>query len=93
VGEEHPAARLGELLEVSGRELTTPANGVAALLACRAVGSSLLILIDQLEELFTLAEAGGAGRDAERARSPAERAPLRGRLHPAPGSSFALEEQ
>jgi hypothetical protein len=55
---EHPAARLNELLEVSDRELATPANAVTALLSGRAVSSSVLILIDQLEELFTLADAG-----------------------------------
>ncbi|HWO25673.1 MAG TPA: hypothetical protein VNO30_43340 [Kofleriaceae bacterium] len=55
---ERPAVRLRELLEISGRKLTAPAAAVAALLAGRAPGSSVLILIDQLEELFTLAEAG-----------------------------------
>src|SRR6185295_17656276 len=55
---EHPAARLGELLEISGPELAAPANAVAALLAGRAVSSSVLIVIDQLEELFTLATPG-----------------------------------
>ncbi|HWO25674.1 MAG TPA: hypothetical protein VNO30_43345 [Kofleriaceae bacterium] len=55
---ERPAARLGELLEISGRERAAPAGAVAALLAGRALNASVLILIDQLEELFTLADAG-----------------------------------
>jgi WD40 repeat protein len=54
---EHPAARLGELLEVSDRDLTAPVDVIAALLTGRALSSSVLILIDQLEELFTLADA------------------------------------
>ncbi|HEX7837192.1 MAG TPA: CHAT domain-containing protein, partial [Kofleriaceae bacterium] len=54
---ERPAARLGELLELSDPALT-PADAVAPLLAQRAPGASVLIVIDQLEELFTLAEPG-----------------------------------
>jgi WD40 repeat protein len=55
---EHPAARLCELLEMSDQEATTPASAVSALLVHRALGSSVLIVIDQLEELFTQASAG-----------------------------------
>ena len=55
---EQPAARLGELLGVSDRKLTSPAEAITALLGGRAFSSSVLILIDQLEELFTLADAG-----------------------------------
>ena len=54
---EQPAARLGELLEVLRGGLATPAGAIAALLARRAPGASVLIVIDQLEELFTLASA------------------------------------
>jgi hypothetical protein len=55
---EHPAARLDALLEISGRTLATPADAVAALLEGLAESSKVLIVIDQLEELFTLANAG-----------------------------------
>ncbi|HEX7837219.1 MAG TPA: hypothetical protein VF469_07130, partial [Kofleriaceae bacterium] len=57
---ERPAVRLDELLEVShgGEASAAPADAIAALLAGRAIGSSVLIVIDQLEELFTLADAG-----------------------------------
>ncbi|HWO25005.1 MAG TPA: CHAT domain-containing protein, partial [Kofleriaceae bacterium] len=55
---EHPAARLDELLELSDLKLTAPADAIAALLAGRALSSSVLILIDQLEELFAQADAG-----------------------------------
>ncbi len=55
---EQPAARLGELLEVSDGRLAAPADAIAALLTGRAVSASVLILIDQLEELFTLADTG-----------------------------------
>jgi hypothetical protein len=49
---EHPAARLGELLG----EPAPPANAVAALLAHHTPDKLVLIVVDQLEELFTLAE-------------------------------------
>ena len=52
---DHPTVRLGELLELS-EPARAPADGVAALLAQRAPGASVLIVIDQLEELFTLAD-------------------------------------
>src|SRR5262245_23308602 len=55
---EHPAARLGELLEIPEGEPAAPADAIAALLAGRSASSSVLILIDQLEELFTLADVG-----------------------------------
>jgi tetratricopeptide (TPR) repeat protein len=54
---EHPAAQLHELLDASDLKLA-PEDAIAALLGGRAFGSSVLILIDQLEELFTLADAG-----------------------------------
>jgi len=54
---ERPAARLVELLELS-HPAHPPAAAVAALLAQRAPGASVLIVIDQLEELFTLADPG-----------------------------------
>lgn len=53
---EYPAARLHELLEVHGGPGSSPADAIAALLAHRGPGSSVLLVIDQLEELFT---AGG----------------------------------
>lgn len=57
---ERPAAQLDHLLEVAhgGEGIATLADSIAALLVGRASGSSVLILVDQLEELFTLAEAG-----------------------------------
>jgi hypothetical protein len=54
---EQPAARLGEALEVPAREPLIVADRVAALLAHRDPSASLLIVVDQLEELFTLAGA------------------------------------
>jgi hypothetical protein len=54
---ERPATRLGEVLELS-HPARTPADAVAALLVQRAPGASVLIVIDQLEELFTLADPG-----------------------------------
>ncbi len=50
---EHPTLHLREALEASDGELGTPGNAIAALLAHRAAGASVLIVIDQLEELFT----------------------------------------
>ncbi len=58
---EHPTARLSEVLErpeAPPEEITTLAKAIAVLLAHRAPGTSLLLVIDQLEELFTLASAG-----------------------------------
>jgi hypothetical protein len=52
---EDPAARLAEQLESPDRTLTAPATAVAALLAGRSQSSAVLLVIDQLEELFTLA--------------------------------------
>jgi WD40 repeat protein len=54
---EHPAARLGEVLEAPEGEGPTPATAIAALLAHRAAGAAVLLVIDQLEELFTLSSA------------------------------------
>jgi len=51
---EHPTARLREVFEASGGEL---AGAIATLLEHRAPDASVLIVIDQLEELFTLASA------------------------------------
>ncbi len=55
---EKPAARLGALLEMAPDQRAAPASAIAALLAHRSPGTSVLIMIDQLEELFTLADAG-----------------------------------
>jgi hypothetical protein len=52
---ERPAARLDDLLEIPDPVLT-PADAVVALLAQRAPDTSVLVVIDQLEELFTLAD-------------------------------------
>jgi hypothetical protein len=51
---EDPTARLREVLEAPGGEL--PA-AIATLLEHRARGTSVLLVIDQLEELFTVASA------------------------------------
>jgi hypothetical protein len=51
---EHPTLRVREVLEASDGEFGTLRNAIAALLAYRATGASVLIVIDQLEELFTL---------------------------------------
>jgi hypothetical protein len=64
---EQPATRLGELLGAPNRKLTALAEAIDALLAGRAASSSVLIVIDQLEELFTL--AGADERDQFGARS------------------------
>lgn len=50
---EHPATRLSEVLEGNG---DAPADAVEALLARCAPETSVLIIIDQLEELFVLAD-------------------------------------
>jgi hypothetical protein len=50
---EHPTQTLQKVLEASDGELGTLGNAIAALLAHRAAGASVLIVIDQLEELFT----------------------------------------
>jgi len=49
---EHPAARLGELLE---GDVAAPSSAVLALLARHAPGASVLLVIDALEELLALA--------------------------------------
>ncbi|HEX7842251.1 MAG TPA: CHAT domain-containing protein [Kofleriaceae bacterium] len=54
---EQPTARLGQALEVPAGEGLAVADRVAALLAHRAPSVSLLLVVDQLEELFTLANA------------------------------------
>lgn len=51
---EAPTARLREVLEAPGGELP---EAITTLLAHRAPGASVLIVIDQLEELFTVASA------------------------------------
>lgn len=51
---EHPARRLAQLLE---GEIETPSVAVDALLVRHAPAASLLVFIDQLEELFALAGA------------------------------------
>ncbi|HSJ99829.1 MAG TPA: ABC transporter ATP-binding protein, partial [Kofleriaceae bacterium] len=59
---ERPAVQLSEQLALSDRELTAPADAIGRLLSGRAPSSSVLILIDQLEELFTQADAGERAR-------------------------------
>jgi tetratricopeptide (TPR) repeat protein len=51
---EHPVARLSEALELSSGQPFVAADLIAALLAHRGRDSSVLLVIDQLEELFTL---------------------------------------
>jgi hypothetical protein len=53
---ERPAARLCEALDAPGQPLVV-ADRIAALLAHRGSSSSVLFVVDQLEELFTLASA------------------------------------
>src|SRR6185369_17165954 len=55
---EQPAARLYEVLELPPGQPFVAADCIAALLAHRGRGSSVLLVVDQLEELFTLASAG-----------------------------------
>jgi WD40 repeat protein len=55
---EQPAARLYEALDLPPRQPFVAAECIAALLAHRGRGSSVLLVVDQLEELFTLASAG-----------------------------------
>lgn len=52
---EHPTLHLRQALEASDGEPGTLGNAIAASLAHRAAGTSMLIVIDQLEELFTQA--------------------------------------
>jgi hypothetical protein len=52
---EQPASRLGQALEVPAGKPLVAADCVAGLLAHRGPGASLLLVVDQLEELFTLA--------------------------------------
>jgi hypothetical protein len=54
---EQPAQRLGQALQVSPGQPWAAADRIAALLAHRGQGSSVLLVVDQLEELFTLASA------------------------------------
>ncbi|HEX3477143.1 MAG TPA: CHAT domain-containing protein, partial [Kofleriaceae bacterium] len=55
---EHPAARLSEALDLPPGQPLVAADCIAARLAHRARGTSVLLVVDQLEELFTLASAG-----------------------------------
>jgi hypothetical protein len=59
---EQPAERLGEALEMRDSEPLVVSDRVAALPAHREAGALLLVVVDQLEELFTL--AGAAERAA-----------------------------
>jgi WD40 repeat protein len=52
---EQPAIRLSQALEVPAGQPFVAAERIAALLAHRGHGSSVLIVVDQLEELFTMA--------------------------------------
>jgi hypothetical protein len=54
---EHPAARLYEALDLPPGQ-PFAADCIAALLAHRGRDSSVLLVVDQLEDLFTLASAG-----------------------------------
>ncbi|HEX4451316.1 MAG TPA: CHAT domain-containing protein, partial [Kofleriaceae bacterium] len=54
---EQPVARLGEALEVADGGPLVVSDRVAASLAHRGAGALLLVVVDQLEELFTLASA------------------------------------
>src|SRR5262249_12008980 len=54
---EQPAARLGQVLEADPGQPLVAADRVAALCAHRGRGASVLLVVDQLEELFTLARA------------------------------------
>jgi hypothetical protein len=54
---EQPAARLGQAFDVPAGEPLVILDWIAALLAHRGPSASLLIVVDQLEELFTLATA------------------------------------
>lgn len=54
---EQPASSLAQALEVPRGTALVVADRVAALLADRAADARLLVVIDQLEELFTLAGA------------------------------------
>jgi WD40 repeat protein len=66
---ENPTARLGQALETPAGEPMVVADRVAAQLAHRGPSASLLLVVDQLEELFTLASTGERARflDALRA--------------------------
>jgi hypothetical protein len=55
---ERPATRLCDALDAPGQPLVA-ADRIAALLAHRGPSSSVLLVVDQLEELFTLASADG----------------------------------
>jgi WD40 repeat protein len=59
---EQPTARLRQVLEISPEQPVAAADRVTRLLAPRGPGASLLIVIDQLEELFTFAGADERAR-------------------------------
>jgi len=52
---EQPATRLGQALEAPPGQPFVAAERIAAVLAHRGPGASVLIVVDQLEELFTMA--------------------------------------
>ena len=54
---EQPAARMSEVMGVPSGQQFVAADCIAAVLAHRARGSSVLLVVDQLEELFTVAHA------------------------------------
>jgi WD40 repeat protein len=66
---EQPAARLGQELEGPTGGPLVVADRVAALLAHRGPSALLLIVVDQLEELFTLAGADERDRFLEALRA------------------------
>jgi hypothetical protein len=55
---DRPLSRLRQALDAPPGEPLAAAERVAALLVHRAPGTSVLIIVDQLEELFTQASAG-----------------------------------
>jgi WD40 repeat protein len=59
---EQPTARLHQVLEISPEQPVAAADRVTRQLAPRGPGASLLIVIDQLEELFTFAGADERAR-------------------------------
>jgi len=52
---EQPTERLGQVLDVPAGAALVVSDRVAALLAPCSRSTSLLLVVDQLEELFTLA--------------------------------------
>jgi hypothetical protein len=66
---EQPTARLREALELSEESLVAPGSGVETLLARHTADMSVLLVVDQLEELFTLASADARTKFLEALRA------------------------